>query len=90
MENSTAQALADFAALVSILTFIIGVVVLIVFFVMAANIGTMTRAIRGMRMEQMNIAAHLSKLAGIETEEHRQRKFDDALDAAKRREQSKI
>lgn len=90
MDSSTAQALADFAALVSILTFILGVVVLIVFFVMASNIGSMTRSIRRMETQQMEMVSSLHKIAGMESEAEKAKRFDSAIEAAKNREHSKI
>ena len=90
MENSALQSFAGFAALMSVLSFIVGVVVLIVFFVMASNIGTITRVVKSMRMHQINMSNDISKIAGVETKAERERKFDDAIEAAKNREHSKI
>jgi len=90
MENSALQSFAGFAALMSVLSFIVGVVVLIVFFVMASNIGTITRVVKSMRMDQINMSSTMSKITGVETKAERERKFDDAIEAAKKREQAKI
>lgn len=91
MDNyNTLQSLADFAVLVSIASFIIGVVVVVAFLIMASNVGTITRVIKEMRMEQIDTASYLRKLASIETKEEKERKFDDAIEAATKREHSKI
>ena len=90
MESSTASALADFAALVSIASFIIGVIVLVAFFTMASNVGVITRVIKEIHTEQINMASYLRKFADIETQEDKARKFDAAIEAAKNREHSKI
>ena len=91
MENpNTIQSLADFAVLVSIGSFIVGISVLVAFFLMASNVGTITRIIKEMRMDQIDTASSLRKLAGIETQEEKERKFDEAIRAAKNREHSKI
>ncbi len=90
MESSTAPALADFAALVSIVSFIIGVVVLVAFFTMASNVGTISRVIKEMHTEQIDMAASLRKLSGIETQDDKARKFDAAIEAAKKREHSNL
>ena len=84
------QSLADFAALVSIVSFIVGVVVVVAFLIMASNVGTITRVIKEMRSEQIDTASYLRKLAGVETQEEKERKFDDAIEAARKREQAKI
>lgn len=72
------QAMADFAAMVSIISFLLGALVLIVFLVMASNIGTIKNVIKAMHAEQINNSAALRKLAGIESQEDKSRKFDEA------------
>lgn len=54
------NAMAEFAVLVSIGSFIIGTIVLIAFFIMAINIGTITKILRNIHAQQMRMASDLS------------------------------
>jgi hypothetical protein len=55
--------MAELAALSGLITFVIGLTLLIVFFVMATNIGTMVKILRRMEAQSQSIKISLDKLA---------------------------
>jgi predicted Holliday junction resolvase-like endonuclease len=73
--------------MVEIFTFIISLVILIVFLVMASNIGTVVKILRRIEMNSMSIKSSLEKLTDKEaqkspdkmTVEEKARAFDKSL-----------
>ncbi len=65
MNSSGAEALASFAMLVSIGSFLIGLFVLISFFIMAINIGTITKLNRAIEHRQASVQSSLDKIVRL-------------------------
>jgi ABC-type tungstate transport system substrate-binding protein len=73
MDTSTADALAGFALLVTIGSFVLGLVVLIVFFVMASNIGFITRTARNLDHRQAGMQSSLDKVMKLMEKEAKEK-----------------